>query len=1611
VDGSNLRFVSSVPLYDEPYLAFAGYQDGPNFDPTAINGTLYFPDGRQYVVQSGLVQQAIDRNGNITHFSYASAPTGEFPNPPRGEPTSFYVNQIVDPTGRTFTVQYDVTTVSGCGGTVVCDQISYPSQDGSLQVVTIRHDQLGNLYRSDLTPPTNLFNASAGFPQFEVFLSEVDLPSGAKWNFYYGPYAEIAKVVLPTGGMIEYDFGPGLSNAGAVAGTYSSGQVLDVFSSYYSTALPWSPFVYRRLLQRRDYNSATGANPTKMPAGAETRTTSYPLFESASSPTIAYGTNWVDGITITSTEIINVSEESTANGITTSYSEAHRYHYSGDGGGLRDAPISRTTFPGNGFSGSPAMQLMAGTDQILIAPDPYQGKEYHYDICCNVSGAPVRVVDRAYAYAGGDARVCQENTTYEDTGSPITATKFYFYDQTISGAAVPAQFQFGNLTDIFEFGFAQSSAIQTQSFSAFTGTLCPSLPQVGSYGRRARMDYVQNTSYLSGISQTGSVFLPSLLASKKIYDGNGAQFAEDDYAYDIAASVDPNGNYSPVSNAAYCGSGSQTYRGNLGSVTRGLGTDATTESVQFDCVGNITKHTDGNGNQTGYSYADSFVSAPTTPTYAYLTSISLPNGASVSRQYDWNTGNIRSETNANNLTTTFDYNDPLNRIKVITRGAGLGSLASSTSIVYNDIPAGGATPTSVQILKNQYTATDQNLSSHVFYDAFGRTTIAQISGAETIQTATVYDGFGRVYQRCNPADAGVPSITDGCITFTLDPLGRTTQALNPDGSAVSTAFSVQTSPASVRVSTVTDETGVSRSMQYDALDRLAATVDATGTASYIYDPLDDLTQVFQGAQTRTFKYDSLKRLKEAHNPETTDAQNSQSTQFLSYTYDANGNLITKTDGRFITCYGVLAAQSCSSSYDSLSRAGRVSYSDPNTPPAWYCYDGQLFSSSAGGCAGTSGSGQWLQKTWSGTVVSGTPRNATSSSFDQAGRLVSSTQTVAGTAYQPFVYNYYNDDQLASVQYPSGRLVVNCYDRNERVVWLSGNATSGTCTSGRTPTTAYATVQGYLPPGEIKQLALGNGLAETNSFNPRLQPTQIQLSSLFSLSYDYTTQQGQCAPQTWPAVPNNGNPQSQTIVRNGVTWIESYCYEDGANRLTKAYETATGGWSETYGYDQFGNRWLLASQNVGQESNNLEIPNGSPWYLANNHISGWSYDGSGNITQVANMFRSFVYDAANRQISAVINGSTNSYEYDGEGRRVLKTVNGTPTAYLYDQIGVAAEYGPNSETGTQFLTADALGSPRLATDSSGNQIHSYDYLPFGGDIRAGTAGRDSTFPPATPPVYVANGIKVGFTGKERDAESGLDYFGARYLSAAQGRFTSPDWSEKPQPIPYADLSNPQTLNLYSYVINNPLNRTDPLGHNWFLIDDKWEWHRGKTYSRTDNEGNQHTYTSKYTGLLVAERTGTNAKGGATYKFTLYDQNNVVGTGTGFSGGRDEAGGVHNPIRDGNYQILTAHDPTRPTAPRPGDPNNNPPQIYSMQEIDPTLNPYAGDVYGAYGPMRARLNPLSGPDVGDYFHGQFNGRGWTHGCLCYGTDPRMIQYIWNHMPNTWVGVSVDVPVTKP
>ena len=86
------------------------------------------------------------------------------------------------------------------------------------------------------------------------------------------------------------------------------------------------------------------------------------------------------------------------------------------------------------------------------------------------------------------------------------------------------------------------------------------------------------------------------------------------------------------------------------------------------------------------------------------------------------------------------------------------------------------------------------------------------------------------------------------------------------------------------------------------------------------------------------------------------------------------------------------------------------------------------------------------------------------------------------------------------------------------------------------------------------------------------------------------------------------------------------------------------------------------------------------------------------------------------------------------------------------------------------------------------------------------------------VAFLNGYK--FTGKERDPESGLDMFGARYYGSGLGRFMTPDWAAKPTAVPYAHYGNPQSLNLYSYVENNPTTTGDPDGHCdwcWTLVN--------------------------------------------------------------------------------------------------------------------------------------------------------------------------------------------------
>ncbi|HVB57031.1 MAG TPA: RHS repeat-associated core domain-containing protein [Candidatus Acidoferrales bacterium] len=207
-----------------------------------------------------------------------------------------------------------------------------------------------------------------------------------------------------------------------------------------------------------------------------------------------------------------------------------------------------------------------------------------------------------------------------------------------------------------------------------------------------------------------------------------------------------------------------------------------------------------------------------------------------------------------------------------------------------------------------------------------------------------------------------------------------------------------------------------------------------------------------------------------------------------------------------------------------------------------------------------------------------------------------------------------------------------------------------------------------------------------------------------------------------------------------------------------------------------------------------------------HYFRVSFDAAGNMTHDAS--HSYTYDAENR-ITQVDGGSTASYIYDAEGRRVQKTAAGVTTNYVYDLAGhVMAEYGCNTcwnvgyiylndalkgiytNNTTYFVHPDHLGSTRLLTGyPTPSIVECDDYYPFG-ELTSCGGSSISTHE---------------FTGKERDSESNLDNFGARYNSSQMGRFMSPDPGNAG-----ADPANPQSWNMYSYVMNNPLTLTDPTG---------------------------------------------------------------------------------------------------------------------------------------------------------------------------------------------------------
>jgi RHS repeat-associated protein len=314
-------------------------------------------------------------------------------------------------------------------------------------------------------------------------------------------------------------------------------------------------------------------------------------------------------------------------------------------------------------------------------------------------------------------------------------------------------------------------------------------------------------------------------------------------------------------------------------------------------------------------------------------------------------------------------------------------------------------------------------------------------------------------------------------------------------------------------------------------------------------------------------------------------------------------------------------------------------------------------------------------------------------------------------------------------------------------------------------------------------------------------------TVFSIGYDFHVGNGTTGT-------DNGNVWGITNYKDN-TRNQSFTY-DSLNRLSTAQNAGTDCtkkalnlnqteyWGNSYGYDAWGN---LTSKTVTKcSAENLSAP-----ALVNNQISGYGYDAAGNMTSdPTDGGITLSYDQENRIQSTA--GYT--YTYDADGNRVKKTNGTTGTLYWYMSPGIVAESDLSGTLKSEYVFfdgervarrdlpagsvayyfSDHLKTASVITDSLGNIKSESDYYPWGGELQF--INNDS------------NHYK--FTGKERD-ETGLDYFGARYYSNGLARFITPDWAAKATAVPYAEFSDPQSLNLYTYVRNVPTSRADQDGH--------------------------------------------------------------------------------------------------------------------------------------------------------------------------------------------------------
>jgi RHS repeat-associated protein len=961
----------------------------------------------------------------------------------------------------------------------------------------------------------------------------------------------------------------------------------------------------------------------------------------------------------------------------------------------------------------------------------------------------------------------------------------------------------------------------------------PSDVKVYDYGSGAHGSLLQEKKTTYEFQSNSSFAVANLLdavATEDVYDGSGNHLSDTAYSYDESTYLTSSGfgtsvqlDTTPLSSV----------RGNVTSTTHWLS-------------GGTSPVTHTNWYNTGEPYKLIDALSNTAATYAYSSEvywggfpISVTNAKSQKTQYGYDANGLGLKTSVidpNTQTTTYNYDSTGRPLSVVYPDTcpSNSSIHGETDYSYTD-----TVPVSFKV--SEVSCSGSPNVEQVDIDGLARQTRTeeQSDPSGTVYTDTTYDTMGRKWKESNPYRT-TSDKTYGLTTTAYDALSRPISVTHPDttvatssytGSAVNstdegngtkTLSTVTQKDALGRVITVCEVTSATQQGVSGDTTPAACNQDISATGfltSYAYDGMGNLKSVVQGSLThRNFTYDTLQRLLTAANPESGTT---------TYTYDANSNLITRARRAPNQPVAGTVNATATYTYDTLNRITDTTYADTYntgspTPAEHFDYDVTT------GAVFTITSAQHLV----GRLVDAYTKTGTTYvagrafSYDPAGRPLNTAECTiddcAAAWYYNLTYTYdVNSNPLGFHFLTAGATdftLTPGYDTKAQLTTLTSSWSDSTH-----PAALFSSAL-YGPLGGMTSATLGSGETESFAYDQRdrLACGTVLKGSSTVYSVALNNANGQCSAYTGSGYSGNGNVTASHDSVNG-NWTYQY---DDFNRLSAASASSGpySGTSMTWTYDHYGNRWTQTKNGTGQS---FTFSGG------NNRVSGFTYDAAGNLLNDG--VNSYKYDDENRIATVTLaSGGSATYNYDAEGQRIRKAIGATVDEYVYDPAGhQIGDMQPNgamksielyvgarhlatydiASNNTYFAHGDWLGSERVRTTSAGLSYETCINQPFG-DGQTCTGATDVS------PMH--------FTGKPRDTETTLDYFGARFYSSAMSRWMSPDWADKPTSVPYANFGDPQSLNLYGYVGNNPVSKQDSDGH----------WVSGAIYHQFADSGPQN-----------------------------------------------------------------------------------------------------------------------------------------------------------------------------